>query len=305
MLTVETIGPRRLNRLPEGVEAQPYDRFGVRPLSPTIGAEITGVDLSQPLAPDVLADVERAWLEWKVLFFRDQHLERSAQAAFARNFGDLEQHPFFSKVPKTLPDQPLDAPEVARLAKSDAAKGYENVWHHDVTWREFPARGAVLRAVEVPSVGGDTLWADMAAAYDNLPLRLRDPADRLDATHDWRSSFGLLMEPEEFAELDRIYPVVTHPVVVRHPRTGRSTLYVNGIFTTALVGLDADESDALLAELCAAANTPEIQCRWHWEAGDVAFWDNVATQHYATSDYFPAVRVMERVSIAGTDRPAR
>jgi len=304
MLTLDRIGPPHLHRLPRGVEPEPYERFSVTPLSPTIGAEIDGVDLSRPLAGEVLADLRRALLEWKVIFFRDQHLDRAAHAAFARHWGDLENHPFFGHVEHT-PDQPDDSPEVVRLAKGDAAKGYENIWHNDVTWRQTPALGAVLRAVELPETGGDTLWADMAVAYDNLPRDVRERIDGLDAEHDWIYSFGLSMDPEQRDALRPSFPPVVHPVVIAHPETGRRTLYVNRIFTTRILGVPEDESDELLRYLCDQAAIPEYQCRFRWTPGAVAFWDNLATQHYAASDYYPATRVMERVSIVGTSRPTR
>ncbi len=304
MLTLDRIGPPRLHRLPRGVDAHRYERFGLTPLSPTIGAEVDGIDLAAPLDPALLSDLRRALLEWKVLFFRDQHLDRAAHAALARHWGELENHPFFGHVEHT-PGQPDDAPEVVRLAKGDAAKGYENIWHNDVTWRATPARGAILRAVEVPPVGGDTLWADMAAAYDNLPADVRDRIVDLDAEHDWVHSFGLAMDDAQREALRPDFPAVVHPVVIAHPETDRPTLYVNRIFTTRILGLPEAESDELLRYLCDQAAIPEYQCRWRWTPGSVAFWDNLATQHYATSDYFPATRVMERVSIVGTARPTR
>jgi taurine dioxygenase len=303
MLTLDGIGPRRLDRVAGGRATPPYRRFGVRPLAPTIGAEIDGVDLAEPLDDELFAELQRALLEWKVLFFRDQSLTRQGQAAFASRWGTLENHPFFGHL-ETTPDQPADAPEVVRFAKSEAAGGFENLWHADVTWRATPALGAVLRAVEVPEVGGDTLWADMAAAYDNLPEDLQARIDGLDAEHDWVPSFGLGMDEATRDRLRGAFPPVVHPVVATHPRTGRRTLFVNRIFTTRILGVEPDESDALLARLCAQADVPEYQCRFRWTPGAVAFWDNHATQHYAASDYYPARRVMERVSIVGT-RPQR
>lgn len=293
-------GPRVARRTPDGWVDRPYTRFTVTPLAPTIGAEIGGVDLGR-VDDDLFADIHRALLEWKVLFFRDQVIDRAAQAAFARRFGELEVHPFFRHL-KDTPDQPEDDPEVVRLAKGAAAVGYENMWHTDTTWRDRPAFGAVLRAVEVPAVGGDTLWADMGAAYDGLPDGLRARIDGMEAEHDWMPSFGLAMGAELAATLRPDFPAVVHPVVRTHPETGRRTLFVNRNFTTRILGLDPDESDALLDRLYRQADYPEYQCRFHWTAGAVAVWDNRATQHYASSDYFPQVRVMERVAIAG-DRP--
>jgi taurine dioxygenase len=293
-------GPRVARRTPDDWVVRPYDRFTIAPLSPTIGAEVGGIDL-RDVDDDLFADIHRALLEWKVLFFRDQLLDRTTQAAFARRFGELETHPFFKHL-KDTPDQPDDSPEVVRLAKGAAAVGYENMWHTDVTWRECPAFGAVLRAVEVPTVGGDTLWADMGAAYDGLPDEIRSRIDGLQAEHDWMPSFGLAMGRELAEQLRPHYPAVVHPVVRTHPDTGRKTLFVNRNFTTRIIGLDPAASDELLDRLYRQADYPEYQCRFRWTAGAVALWDNRATQHYASSDYAPQVRVMERVSIAG-DRP--
>jgi taurine dioxygenase len=292
MLTIEA-GPRLLQRVPQGWNGASYRRIGVRPLAPTIGAEITGVDLSQPLAGDVFAEVHQCLLEWKVVFFRDQRVTPEQHLAFAGLWGELEQHPF---IPRGGSD------EVARFEKSDEVGGYENAWHADVTWRERPAMAAILRAVEVPDVGGDTLFAHMAAAYDNLPEAIRDRIDGMFAVHDHGPTFGFMMDAETRAAMRERYPAVEHPVVRTHPETGRKTLFVNAPFTTHLVGLGEAESNALLDRLTRQASVPEYQCRWHWRPGDVAMWDNRAVQHYASSDYFPARRVMERVAIVG-DRP--
>jgi len=177
------------------------------------------------------------------------------------------------------------------------------MWHSDVSWREVPSLGSVLRALEVPPFGGDTLWCDMYAAYEGLPATIRDRIDGLDAVHDFSTSFGALMEPDALAEMQQRYPAVRHPIVRTHPDTGRKLLYVNAIFTTHIPDLDPEEGDALLERLFAQARVPEYQCRFHWEAGSLAFWDNRSTQHYACSDYYPSVRVMERATIIG-DRPA-
>ena len=162
--------------------------------------------------------------------------------------------------------------------------------------------GAVLRAVEVPAVGGDTLWADMGAAYDGLPDDVKDRVENLVAVHDWIHNFGRNMEPSLREEFRLLYPAMEHPVVRIHPETGRKTLFVNAAFTTHIVGLEADESADVLGFLYRQAAYPEYQCRFRWAAGSVAFWDNRATQHYAASDYAPQPRRMERVTIIG-DRP--
>ena len=295
-------GPRVVSRTPPGWEDRPYDLFGLAPISPTIGAEVTGVDLSQPLSDELRSDLHRALLEWKALFFRDQSMTRAQQATFARQWGELEQHPFATRTESFAADQDDEAPDVVRLAKDDKSKGRENIWHADVTWRECPSMAAVLRAIEVPAVGGDTLFADMAAAYEGLDDEVKEAIEGLVAVHDWVNTFGRAMDPAERDRLRPHFPEVEHPVVRRHPETGRPTLFVNGAFTQHLVGLPPGESAELLDLLQRQASHPEYQCRFRWTPGAVAFWDNRAAQHYACSDYFPQRRVMERVSIIG-DRP--
>jgi len=297
MFTFDQVGPKTTDRIPTDFDDRPYERFGVAPLTPTIGAEVSGVDLGGVLDDALLSELRRALLEWKVLFFRDQNLSRDQHRAFAAQWGELEQHPFFRY---TQPGQ--TEADVVTLAKDEASPGYENIWHHDITWHTTPSFGAVLRAVEVPEVGGDTLWADAAGAYDLLPVGVRTQLDGLEAEHDWRFSFGLGMDPEVVEELSARFPPVVHPVVRVHPETGRRGLFVNRIFTQRILGVDPDESVALLQRCFAQYELPEVQCRFRWGPGAVAFWDNRATLHYATSDYHPQRRVMDRISIVG-DRP--
>jgi taurine dioxygenase len=285
------------SRTPPGWVDQPYTRFTVTPLAPTVGAEIGDLDLGQPVHDDVYADLNRALLEWKVLFFRDQFLTPEQHEALGRRWGHLEWHPFAA-----LRDGDHDETKVLRLAKDEQTVGRENIWHSDVTWRECPSLGSILRAVEVPSVGGDTLFADMAAAYDCLDDEVKERIDGRFAVHDWWDTFGRVMAPEQREALRPDFPAVEHPVVRTHPETGRKTLYVNAAFTQHIVGMDPVESAALLDFLYRQASYPEYQCRFHWTPGAVAFWDNRATQHYAVSDYYPQRRVMERITVIG-DRP--
>jgi len=268
------------------------------PLTPTIGAEVSGVDLAGPLPPETRGALRQALLDWKVLFFRDQDISTDQHLAFSRNFGALEVHPF-------APSKP-GYPEVLAITHDREHPGRENVWHSDVTWRIEPSLGSVLRAIEVPPVGGDTLFADMYAAYDGLADEVKARIDGAAAVHDFAFfRAGLRRQGKSEAEIEafnQAYPMVEHPVVRTHPETGRKAIYVNAAFTQSIVGLDKPASDALLKHLYAQAAIPEYQCRFRWEANSIAFWDNRASQHYAASDYWPALRRMERVTVVG-DRP--
>ena len=271
-----------------------FDSFDVRPVGSTIGAEISGLDLCGPLDDAVVADIERCLFAYKVVFFRDQPLSPDQHVAFASRFGDLEVHPF-------IPANP-DRPELVRFEKDPTIGGYENGWHSDVSWRERPSMGAVLHAVEVPPVGGDTLFCDMYAAFDGLTPDLQARIEGMTAVHDFSMVFGHTIKAEDKGAMREQYPPVEHPVVRTHPATGRRLLYVNRFFVDHIVGLDRDQSDALVDQLARQAETVEYQCRFSWEPHSVAFWDNRAVQHYASSDYWPERRVMERASIVG-ERP--
>lgn len=270
-----------------------FTRFEVRPLTPVIGAELRGIDLASELDDTTIAEVRRALLRHRVIFFRDQRITRAQHIAFARRFGELEVHP---ATPKDQAD-----PEALRIAHGPESRGQENFWHSDVTWRAEPSLGSVLRAMEVPSVGGDTLFSCMYSACEALSPAMQDWVCTLTAEHDIARVFAkrLNVSAETLREK---YPVQHHPVVRTHPETGRRGLYVNTAFTSRILGLSPKESDWLLEHLYSFAAIPEHQCRFVWAPDSIAFWDNRACQHLAASDYFPAVREMERVTIAG-DRP--
>jgi alpha-ketoglutarate-dependent taurine dioxygenase len=273
-----------------------WRHFDAEALGATVGAEISGVDLRAELPDDVVAEVRQALADYKVLFFRGQALTPQRHVAFARRFGDLEVHPF-------LPSN-TGEPELVRFEKTAEVTGYENSWHHDVTWRECPSMGAVLHAIRVPDRGGDTLFADMYAAYDALDDATKTQIDGLMAVHDFTQTFGHSMTRDEQRAAQEKYPPVRHPVVCTHPATGKPHLYVNRPFVSHIEGLDPDESRALLDRLCRQTDAPEHQCRFTWTADAVAFWDNRAVQHYASSDYWPHRRTMERASIIGS-KPER
>ncbi len=268
--------------------------FGIEPQTPAIGALITGLDLREEQSDDVIAGLRAALLQWKVIFFRDQHLTQEQHIAFGKRFGKLEIHPL----------TPVDQanPEILRIIHDENRKGSENAFHSDVTWRPEPSLGSILRAVELPAVGGDTLWADMEAAYDNLPAPIKEKVTGLTAEHNFLRAFGHLIDEKEHAATLERHPKQYHPVIRTHPETGRRSIYVNIGFTDRIMDLPQEESDFLLEFLERTAHTPEYQVRLKWQPGTIAFWDNRSTQHYAVSDYFPHRRVMERVTVCG-DKP--
>jgi taurine dioxygenase len=276
----------------------------VAPLTCALGAEVSQVNLGEASrSPDLMAEIRALLLRHKVLFFRDQNITRAEHVAFARHFGELEDHPVSGSDPENpglvriykTPDQPNDR--------------YENSWHTDSTWREKPPFGAVLRCVECPPVGGDTMWANMALAYENLPARVKEQIAGLRARHSIECTFGAAMPIEKRLALKAQFPDAEHPVVRTHPETGEKSLFVNG-FTTHFTnfhtpanvrfGQDFQPGGAqLLQYLVSQAFIPEYQMRWRWSPNAVAMWDNRCTQHYAVMDYPPCHRKMERATISG------
>lgn len=267
----------------------------VRPLSPLIGAEITGLDLSHPLGPEAVAAVRHALNRHHVVFFRDQQLTPAAQADFARQFGTVtEGHPVLPAIEGN--------PEVLAI---DSREDRASWWHTDVTYVDTPPLGSILYMLEVPDVGGDTMWSSTQDAYDALAAPLRAMCDQLLAVHydpwfaaDVDARGGYRWDGEH---RDKLLPAV-HPVVRTHPENGRNGLFVNSQFTQSLLGCSTLESNALLELLYHHCERPELTCRFRWEPGSVAFWDNRATLHYALDDYGQAARLAHRVTIRG-DKP--
>lgn len=217
-------------------------------------------------------------MRYQVEFFRDQDITRVQHIAFARAFGELEIHPAAAK------DQ-LDS-EVLRITHGPDSKGNENNWHSDVTWRAQPSLGSVLGAIELPGVGGDTLFANMVMAYSALDEKMQQGLCQLTAVHDIARVFTKRLG-RDAASLHEKYPPREHPVIRTHPEPGRRLIYVNIAFSDHIVGMDRQESDSLLKSLYRQAWLPEYQCRFRWKPGSMAFWDNRACQHYIASDYFP------------------
>jgi len=283
--------------------------IGIKKLTTNIGAEVTGVDLAEAARnDDLFGTLKEALLAHKVLFVRDQAICKADHVDFASRFGALEDHPVLGSDPEhpglVCIYKDLDSPP----------DFFENAWHCDATFRECPPMGAVLRYVEGPRVGGDTLWANMAKAYEDLPDHVKDTIDGLYARHSIEASFGARMPIEKRHALKAQYPDAEHPVVRTHPETGEKVLFVSGFAThftnfhtveNVRCGQDFAPGGAnLLQHLIGRAAIPEYQVRWRWRPGSVAIWDNRCTQHYAVMDYWPAVRKMERAGIIG-DRPFR
>jgi len=276
----------------------------VHPVTCAIGAELRHVSLADASRDAGLAAEIRALLvQHKVLFFRQQELTRTEHVTFARHFGELEDHPVVGSDP--------EHPGLVRIYKNPETPvhRYENNWHTDATWREKPPFGCVLRCVECPPVGGDTMWANMVLAFENLPAHIQQQIAGLRARHSIESTFGAAMPIEKRLALKAQFPDAEHPVVRTHPDTGEKILFVNG-FTTHFTnfhtpanvryGQDHQPGAAmLLAYLVSQAQIPEYQVRWRWQPGDVAMWDNRSTQHYAVMDYPPCHRKMERAGIVG------
>ena len=272
-----------------------FRHIDVTPEGATLGAEVGGVDLRSDLADEVTAEIRQALLDYKVLVFRDQPITPAQHVAFARRFGELEIHPFITGN--------SEHPELVRFEKGVDTGGFENGWHHDVTWREVPSMGAILHAVQVPATGGDTLFSDMGAAYDGLDNEVKERVDSLFAIHDFMIAFKHQVPEGKLEEFRARYPQARHPVVCTHPETGRKLIFVNCYFTSHIDGMDEAEGTELIRHLAGQASVVEYQFRVRWEPDTVVFWDNRSVQHYAASDYYPDVRIMERASIVGT-RPA-
>lgn len=269
----------------------------VRPINGFIGAEIEGVDLRRPLEPAGFKIVHDALVQHEVIVMRDQDITVDQQMAFGALFGELSIHPFSPNL--------ADKPEVIILDYSkDNPPALTDIWHVDETFREAPPMGTILRAKVVPEVGGDTLFASMSAAYRGLSERMKQHIHGLEALHDfkpWRPLFGH-KDRARLRELEDEFPNPWHPVVRVHPVSGRRVLYANQQFCVRIRDLKTDESDTLLAFLYRQATIPEYQLRVKWQPDMLVMWDNRSVQHYASHDYYPARRTMERVTVKG-DRP--
>jgi len=271
-----------------GVE---YETIQVQPVTPRVGAEISGVDLARPTNQQ-MEEIHAAFLAHQVLFFRDQKLDFDSQKRFGRHFGELHVHP--------AAPGPEGHPEILPIY-ADANSKHVNGerWHSDVSCDAEPPLGSVLHMQVLPPVGGDTVFASMYAAYDALSARMKTYLAGLTAMHDGEPFYRGRYEDRGADDTGKTYPRAIHPVVRTHPETGRKALYVNPMFTTRMIGLDREEGDAVLRYLYDHCGKPEFQVRFRWQRNSVAFWDNRAVIHQALWDYFPHTRSGYRVTIKG------
>ena len=266
----------------------------VRPLASAVGAEIAGLDLAEPLAPPALATVKRALAEHGVIFFRDQSLTETQQIALAGQFGPININRFFAHAE--------GYPEIAVVVKEPhQTRNIGGGWHTDHSYDAIPALGSMLYAREVPSLGGDTLFASMYAAYDALSDGLKRTLDGLRGVHSSRHVFGVKRGDLDgrIGNYEAATQDATHPVVIVHPESGKKALYVNPGFTIGFEGWTADESRPLLEFLYKHAAQPEFTYRFQWREGSLALWDNRATWHYALNDYQGERRLLHRITIEG------
>lgn len=265
--------------------------FEITKVAPHCGAEVSGLNLAAPLAEEAVAALSAALAEHCVLFFRDQELTPVQQKTLGRRFGELHLHPAWPRLVEGHPEvmEIYSDENTKRIAGED--------WHSDVSCDVKPPLGTILHMLEVPPSGGDTLFANMVAVFDSLSAPLQRFLEGLTAVHDGESAYR--GRYEDAVEKGNTYPRSEHPVVRTHPVSGRKALFVNRIFTTRIVELEKGESDSILRMLFAQIERPEFQCRFQWQSGSVAFWDNRCAQHYALWDYYPHRRRALRVTIKG------
>ena len=272
-----------------------YQSIEVRKLSPVIGAEIHGVDLSKDLGNQQFQEIHDALMQNLVIFFRDQKLSVDEHKVFGRRFGKLHIHP-------NAPQEIKEHPEILVIKADEKSKhvaGEE--WHSDVSCDEEPPMGSILYMHTVPpDGGGDTMFANMYRAYDTLSEPIKQMLNDMTAIHDSGKAHSYRTKATD--RVDKQFPRAEHPVIRTHPVTGRKGLYVNRGFTTRIVQLKPNESAAMLEMLYRHVETPEFMCRFQWKPNSIAFWDNRSAQHHALFDYFPNKRYGHRVTVCG-DKP--
>ena len=269
--------------------------FTVQPLACALGAELSGVDLTLELSPKIFRELRRLLVEYEVVFFRDQDISPAQHRSLAASFGPLQTHPAYNTVE--------GFPEITILESTAENPSKIEAWHSDMTFREHPPLGTVLRSKIIPAQGGDTLWASMTAAYDGLSTPMQNFLADLTAEHDFSYGFKeSLAEPggrERLAQAVADNPPVIHPVIRTHPESGKKVIFVNSLFTTRILELNNRESEDVLKFLFEHVVTAEYSCRFRWAPNSIAIWDNRSTQHKPINDYFPAHRMLQRITIDG------
>lgn len=272
--------------------------FIIKPIADALGAELHGVDLCADVPSAVYREIRRLLVKHQVIFFRNQNISPARHKALAESFGPLQTHPAYETI--------AGFPEITVLESTADKPSKIEAWHSDMTFRQHPPLGSILRSKICPPKGGDTLWASMTAAYDGLSKPMQEFLVGLTAEHDF--SFGFkesLAEPggrERLAQAVADNPPVIHPVIQVHPESSKKVVFVNSLFTTKIIELGAGESQALLRFLFEHITMPAYICRFQWQPNSIAIWDNRSTQHKPINDYFPAHRRLERIAIDG-DRP--
>ena len=269
--------------------------FTVQPLACALGAELSGVDLTLELSPKIFRELRRLLVEYEVVFFRDQDISPAQHRSLAASFGPLQTHPAYNTVE--------GFPEITILESTAENPSKIEAWHSDMTFREHPPLGTVLRSKIIPAQGGDTLWASMTAAYDGLSTPMQKFLADLTAEHDFSYGFKeSLAEPggrDRLAQAVADNPPVIHPVIRTHPESGKKVIFVNSLFTTRILELNNGESEDVLKFLFEHVVTAEYSCRFRWAPNSIAIWDNRSTQHKPINDYFPAHRMLQRITIDG------
>jgi len=273
---------------------QPIGDVSILPLTAVLGAELHGISLSDELSDATIEVIQEALDRYQVIFFRDQKMTSEQHLALGRRFGELHVHPTVRGKPRSEWTEIMPVHADATTARIAGDK-----WHTDVSCDEKPPAASILHLTTVPSTGGDTLFSSMYAAYDALSRPMQQLLGELTATHDGGPNYTDRAHRNRENNPWRVDPVAVHPVVTRHPNTGRAALYVNSAFTVRINELSESESRAMLDFLFAHVQRPEFQCRFRWRTNSVAFWDNRAVQHYAVWDYYPEVRTGQRVTIRG------
>ena len=271
-----------------------FDTIQTIPVSPALGVEIGGVDLSQSLGDDVIAEIRQAWLEYRVVFFRDQDITPEQHLTFARRFGDLGTYPMV-----TGRDDYLESAPVIKLEHQTVNFG--GIWHSDTTYLPQPPMGAILVARELPPKGGDTLFANMVMAYEALPEAMKERLSGLIAINSSAKDHVAKSREDRQKDMDDVPEPLSaeHPAVRTHPETGLKSLYVNRGHTVGFKGMAEDESAPLLEELFEHQTRGEFTCRFQWRPGSIAFWDNRSAEPNPINDYHGHKRVMHRITLAG------